>query len=62
MLKPHTPNLPSFDLMTHSATLRLVVAMEAALADGRYEEAAKTRDEYRKVAAAQVQDSATKAT
>lgn len=28
--------------------LRLVVAMESALADGRYEEAAHLRDEYRK--------------
>lgn len=28
--------------------LRLVVAMESALADGRYEEAAHLRDEYRR--------------
>ena len=36
-----------FTQMTHSVMLRMVVAMEAALADGRYEEAAKIRDEYR---------------
>lgn len=35
--------------MTHNRLLRLVVAMESALADGRYEEAAHLRDEYRKV-------------
>eukprot|EP00882_Tetradesmus_deserticola_P003683 GHRQ01003897.1.p1 GENE.GHRQ01003897.1~~GHRQ01003897.1.p1 ORF type:complete len:336 (+),score=101.75 GHRQ01003897.1:288-1295(+) len=34
--------------MTHNRLLRLVVAMESALADGRYEEAAHLRDEYRK--------------
>ena len=36
-----------FEQMTHSVMLRMVVAMEAALADGRYEEAARIRDEYR---------------
>ncbi|KAI8462549.1 MAG: bifunctional nuclease-domain-containing protein [Monoraphidium minutum] len=35
--------------MTHNRTLRMVVAMETALADGRYEEAAKLRDEYRRL-------------
>lgn len=35
--------------MTHNQLLRLVVAMEAALADGRYDEAARIRDEYRKL-------------
>jgi protein-arginine kinase activator protein McsA len=35
--------------MTHNRLLRLVVAMESALADGRYEEAAHLRDEYKKV-------------
>lgn len=34
--------------MTHSHLLRLVVAMEAALQDGRYEEAARLRDEYKR--------------
>jgi protein-arginine kinase activator protein McsA len=34
--------------MTSCRLLRLVVAMESALADGRYEEAAHLRDEYRK--------------
>eukprot|EP00879_Flechtneria_rotunda_P002717 GHRR01002923.1.p1 GENE.GHRR01002923.1~~GHRR01002923.1.p1 ORF type:complete len:338 (+),score=69.67 GHRR01002923.1:93-1106(+) len=34
--------------MTHNRILRLVVAMESALADGRYEEAAYLRNEYRK--------------
>lgn len=34
--------------MTHNRLLRLVVAMESALADGRYEEAAHLRDEYKK--------------
>jgi hypothetical protein len=34
--------------MTHNRLLRMVVAMETALADGRYEEAAKLRDEYRR--------------
>jgi flagella basal body P-ring formation protein FlgA len=33
--------------------LRMVVAMEAALADGRYEEAARVRDEYRKLVSGQ---------
>ena len=33
--------------MTNNRLLRMVVAMESALADGRYEEAAKLRDEYR---------------
>jgi len=40
--------------MTHSQLLRLVVAMEAALSDGRFEEAARLRDEYKRVMAAQV--------
>jgi protein-arginine kinase activator protein McsA len=35
--------------MTHNALLRVVVAMESALSDGRYEEAAKLRDEYRRL-------------
>ncbi|GBF93631.1 hypothetical protein Rsub_06353 [Raphidocelis subcapitata] len=34
--------------MTNNRLLRMVVAMESALADGRYEEAAKLRDEYKK--------------
>ncbi|KXZ43808.1 hypothetical protein GPECTOR_80g168 [Gonium pectorale] len=37
--------------MTHNALLRLVVAMESALSDGRYEEAARLRDEFRRLAA-----------
>jgi len=50
--------------MTHNRLLRLVVAMESALADGRYEEAAYLRDEYRKTlqeqqAAAETADSTT---
>jgi len=49
-----------FEEMTHSAVLRLVVAMEAALADGRYDEAARARDEYRQMLASQVPDSAGK--
>lgn len=36
--------------MIHNQVLRVVVAMETALADGRYEEAARLRDEYRKMA------------
>jgi len=36
-----------FEHMTHSTMLRMIVAMEAALADGRYDEAARVRDEYR---------------
>ncbi|KAJ9533826.1 hypothetical protein QJQ45_026912 [Haematococcus lacustris] len=36
--------------MTHSTLLRLVVAMEAALQDGRFEEAARLRDEFRRIA------------
>lgn len=36
-----------FHEMTHNTKLRMVVAMEAALADGRYDEAAKLRDEYK---------------
>lgn len=43
--------------MTHNRLLRLVVAMESALADGRYEEAAHLRDEYKKA----VQQQATQA-
>lgn len=43
-----------FEEMTHSVMLRLVVAMEAAMADGRYDEAAKARDEYRRLVATQV--------
>eukprot|EP00798_Chlamydomonas_sp_ICE-L_P014726 gene14726-20770_t len=35
-----------FHEMTHNQLLRLVVAMEAALTDSRYEEAARLRDEY----------------
>jgi len=35
--------------MTHNVLLRLVVAMESALTDGRYEEAATLRDEFRRV-------------
>lgn len=35
--------------MTHNRLLRMVVAMETALADGRYDEAAKLRDEYRRL-------------
>jgi len=34
--------------MTNNRLLRMVVAMETALADGRYDEAAKLRDEYRR--------------
>ncbi|GLI68473.1 hypothetical protein VaNZ11_012899 [Volvox africanus] len=37
--------------MTHNALLRLVVAMETALSDGRYEEAARYRDEFRRLSA-----------
>lgn len=40
-----------FEEMTHNPVLRNVVAMEAALADGRYEEAARLRDEHRKMIA-----------
>ena len=36
-----------FEHMTHSTMLRMIVAMEAALTDGRYDEAARVRDEYR---------------
>ncbi|PNH02707.1 hypothetical protein TSOC_011303 [Tetrabaena socialis] len=36
--------------MTHNQMLRLVVAMESALADGRYDEAARLRDEFKKMA------------
>lgn len=32
----------------HHRLLCIVVAMESALADGRYDEAAKLRDEYRR--------------
>eukprot|EP00199_Chlamydomonas_sp_CCMP681_P002491 CAMPEP_0119106992 /NCGR_PEP_ID=MMETSP1180-20130426/7887_1 /TAXON_ID=3052 ORGANISM="Chlamydomonas cf sp, Strain CCMP681" /NCGR_SAMPLE_ID=MMETSP1180 /ASSEMBLY_ACC=CAM_ASM_000741 /LENGTH=335 /DNA_ID=CAMNT_0007092413 /DNA_START=23 /DNA_END=1030 /DNA_ORIENTATION=+ len=46
--------------MTHSQALRLVVAMECALADGRYEEAARLRDEYRRLAASQLSSSGEK--
>lgn len=35
--------------MTHNQLLRLVVAMEAALGDGRYDEAARLRDEYKRL-------------
>ncbi|KAF5836482.1 bifunctional nuclease-domain-containing protein [Dunaliella salina] len=38
------------DMKLHSQPLRLVVAMEAALADTRYEEAARLRDEYLELA------------
>lgn len=44
------------DQMMHNQTLRLVVAMEAALTDGRYEEAARLRDEYRKIMVGQPSD------
>ncbi len=37
-----------FEEATHNPLLRLAVAMEAALSDGRYDEAAKARDEFRK--------------
>jgi len=37
------------DMKLHSQPLRLVVAMEAALADMRFEEAARLRDEYLKL-------------
>ncbi len=37
--------------MTHNQLLRLVVAMESALGDGRYEEAARLRDEFKKLSA-----------
>jgi hypothetical protein len=40
--------------MTHSQQLRLVVAMECALADNRYEEAARLRDEFKKTMQQQV--------
>lgn len=39
--------------MTHNPLLRLVVAMETALNDGRLEEAARLRDEYKQVVATQ---------
>ena len=35
-----------YEEMTHNPMMRLIVAMETALADGRFEEAAKVRDEY----------------
>ena len=41
--------------MTNNRLLRMVVAMESALADGRYEEAAKLRDEYRRALSAAAQ-------
>ncbi len=37
--------------MTHNRLLQLVVAMESALADGRYEEASRLRDDYRQLVA-----------
>jgi uncharacterized protein len=37
--------------MTHNPVLRLVVAMESALNDGRFDEAARLRDEYRQLTA-----------
>ncbi|MEW5302660.1 MAG: hypothetical protein WDW38_004226 [Sanguina aurantia] len=43
----HSLQQSIFHEMTHNSKLRLVVAMEAALADGRYDEAAKLRDEYK---------------
>lgn len=49
---PHTPQTLQKHIMhemTHNALLRVVVAMESALSDGRYEEAAKLRDEYRRL-------------
>lgn len=41
--------------MTHNIMARLIVAMECALADGRFQDAAKARDEYRKLAQQQQQ-------
>ncbi|PNH06309.1 hypothetical protein TSOC_007324 [Tetrabaena socialis] len=41
---------PIYHEMTHNRMLRLVVAMESALADGRYEEAARLRDECKHLA------------
>ncbi len=38
-----------FAEMTNNIFSRLVVAMESALADGRYEDAARARDEYRRL-------------
>lgn len=41
-----------YEEMTHNPMMRLIVAMETALADGRYEEAAKVRDEFLRMQAA----------
>jgi protein-arginine kinase activator protein McsA len=43
---------------THNRLLRLVVAMESALADGRYDEAAHLRDEYKRALQEQEQQAA----
>ncbi len=48
---PAPSSTPSDPQMTHNQLLRLVVAMESALGDGRYEEAARLRDEFRKLSA-----------
>jgi hypothetical protein len=37
--------------MTHNPLLRLVVAMESAMNDGRFEEAGRLRNEYSEVTA-----------
>lgn len=50
-----------FEQMTHSVMLRMIVSMEAALADGRYDEAAKVRDDYRRAAEARSTSSASEA-
>jgi len=42
--------------MTHNQVLRVVVAMESALSDGRYDEAARLRDEYKKMRQSSVTD------
>ncbi|GAX79857.1 hypothetical protein CEUSTIGMA_g7297.t1 [Chlamydomonas eustigma] len=42
-----------FSHMTQSVMLRMVVAMEAALADNRFEEAARVRDEYKRAVEAE---------
>lgn len=42
--------------MTHNQLLRVVVAMEYALSDGRYDEAARLRDEYKKMVSQKVAD------
>jgi hypothetical protein len=42
-----------FNHMTQSVMLRMVVAMEAALSDNRFEEAARVRDEYKRAVEAE---------